>query len=70
MLLHSVGAAAQSFAHCHIRRELSVVRAQLAAVVDERNGLREDLRGVRERYLCSQTVQQTYLLTKCQFSGL
>ncbi len=47
-----------------------MVRAQLAAVVDERNGLREDLRGVRERYLCSQTVQQTYLLTKCQFSGL
>ena len=31
------------------RRELSVVRTQLAAVVDERNGLREDLRGVRER---------------------
>ncbi len=47
-----------------IRRELSVVRAQLAAVVDERNGLREDLRGVRERCAvrdvkCHNTCRRT-----------
>ena len=44
-----------------IHRELSVVRAQLAAVVDERNGLREDLRGVRER--CG-----SHMLGQCIYS--